>query len=536
MRHMKPFSLPSLLVVLAVAGHSAPAWTQPPAQATVRRLSVEDAVRLALEQNLGIAAERLGPQIQDESVTLARAAWAPNLTSALQNSSQNSPSTSFLSGGQSKVTDGRFTTQLGVTQLLPTGGNYAVSWNNTRSTSTNQFSNYNPLLSSNVAFTLTQPLLRNRSIDTYRQQLAVSRADRDAADMSLRATIASTTRQVTNAYWDLVYTRENLKTQQQSLDLARRSLADNEKRVQIGTMAPIDIVEARSEVARNDEAVIVADAAIRQAEDRLRALIFRPNTPDFWSLSLEPTDALPFAPTTVNVDAAVARALATRSDVQLAKNSLERTDIVLRYYHSQVLPELNAQVAYQSNGVGGTLLSPLTSLPLGGTTTRSVLAERGLGSVVGDIFSSKYPTWTVGLSLSYPIGTSTQDAAYARARLQRDQADVQLQNLQLQVGTQVRDAARQVVTNQKRVDSARAARDLAEQRLAAEEKKFAAGVQVNFFVFQAQRDLAQARTNELRAVADYTKSLVDYEAVQVTALAGTAAVTNAASTASAVTR
>ena len=172
----------------------------------------------------------------------------------------------------------------------------------------------------------------------------------------------------------------------------------------------------------------------------------------------------------------------------------------------------------------------------GGTTTRSVLAERGLGSVVGDIFSNKYPTWTVGLSLSYPIGTSTQDAAYARARLQRDQADVQLQNLQLQVGTQVRDAARQVVTNQKRVDSARAARDLAEQRLAAEEKKFAAGVQVNFFVFQAQRDLAQARTNELRAVADYTKSLVDYEAVQVTALTGTAALTNAAPAASAVTR
>ena len=203
--------------------------------------------------------ERLGPQIQDESVTQARAAWAPNLTSALQNSSQNSPSTSFLSGGQSKVTDGRFTTQLGVTQLLPTGGNYAVSWNNTRSTSTNQFSNYNPLLSSNVAFTLTQPLLRNRSIDTYRQQLAVSRADRDAADVSLRATIAATTRLVTNAYWDLVYARENLKTQQQSLDLARRSLADNEKRVQIGTMAPIDIVEARSEVARNDEAVIVAE-------------------------------------------------------------------------------------------------------------------------------------------------------------------------------------------------------------------------------------------------------------------------------------
>ena len=144
------------------------------------------------------------------------------------------------------------------------------------------------------AFNITQPLLRNYKIDNLRQTLETSRKDREAADIQLQSTIVSTTRNVKNAYWDLAYNIDNLKAQQQSLDLAKRLLADNEKRVQIGTMAPIDIVEAQSEVARNDETVIVAEAAIKQAEDRLRALIFDPTMPDFWTVSLEPSDSMPF--------------------------------------------------------------------------------------------------------------------------------------------------------------------------------------------------------------------------------------------------
>ncbi len=155
-------------------------------------------------------------------------------------------------------------------------------------------------------FNATQPLLRNCKIDTYRQQLEVSRKQRDASDVSLRATVVTTTRNVKNAYWDLAYARDNLRAQQQSLDLAKRSLADNEKRVQIGTMAPIDIVEAQSEVARNDEVVIVAEAAIKQAEDRLRALIFDPKSPDFWTMGIEPTDTMPFQAYAVDVNGAVA--------------------------------------------------------------------------------------------------------------------------------------------------------------------------------------------------------------------------------------
>jgi outer membrane protein len=516
----------AILIVAALATASVPLSAQIQALGTapaaaVRRLSIDDAVSLALEQNLGLRIERINPRIQDTSILQARSFWAPTLSSTLLNNSQNNPPTSALSGGQSKITDSRFSTQLGVNQLLPTGATYSVGWNSARATSSNLFNNLNPLISSNVSATITQPLLRNFRIDTVRQLVALSRQDRQSSDVQLEGAISLTERNVKNAYWDLAFQIANLEAQQQSLDLAKRLLADNEKRVQIGTMAPIDIVEAQSEVARNEETVIVAEAAIKQAEDRLRALIFDPASPDFWTTSIEPSDTMPFAATEVDPDAAVRRALASRSDLQLARNSLGRDSISLKYLHNQSLPEVNASATYTSNAVGGTLLSPLSSLPLDGDTiSRSVLSRAGYGSVLGDVVSSAFPTWSVGLNVSYPLGTSTSQADMARARLQHTQAEVQLRNLELQVTTQVRDAARQVQTNVKRVASARAARDLAERRLDAEEKKFAAGIQISFFVFQAQRDLAQARTTEIRATADYNKSLVDFGAVQEASLTG----------------
>lgn len=515
----------TFLLVAAVATTAVPPASAQ-GQPAVRRLTIDDAVNLALEQNLGIRIERLNPQIEDVAVAQARSYWVPTVTSTLENISQNTPSSSFLSGGQSKITDRRFSSQFGVNQVLPTGANYSVIWNSARSTSTNLFTNFDPLLASNVAFSFSQPLLRGRTIDSYRQQLQTSRKDREAADVSLRATIATTTRNVKLAYWDLAYARENLQAQTTSLDLAKRALADNEKRVQIGTMAPIDIVEAQAEVARNEESVIVAEAAIKQAEDRLRALILDPASPDFWTTSLEPGAQMPFAAIAVDVDGAIRRAIDSRTDVKLAKNSIEKSDISLKYFRTQVLPEINANVSYQSNAVGGSQLTPVSFT--GTTGPRSVIAQRSYGTVLGDVLTNQYPTWTVGVSVSYPLGGNTQETNLARARLQYAQAEQQLKNLEMQIGTQVRDAARQVVTNAKRVESARVARDLSEQKLAAEEKKFAAGIQISFFVFQAQRDLSQARTNEIKAIADYNKSVVDYEAIQETSLSGNTQITSAA--------
>jgi HAE1 family hydrophobic/amphiphilic exporter-1 len=308
----------------------------------------------------------------------------------------------------------------------------------------------------------------------------------------------------------------------QSLELSQQSLKDEQKRVEIGVRAPIDIVQAQAEVASNEERVIVAEAAIKAAQDNLRALILDPGTPDFWNVIFEPTDAASFAAQAIDVDAAVRNALDKRSDLRSAKNSLEQSETNIKYYRNQAKPEVDANVSYLTNVSGGTLLSPVTDLQaiIAGTATRNVVSQRGFGTVLGDIFQNAYPNWTVGVSINYPVGSNVAQANLARVRLQFEQAQAQLKNLEMQVATQVRGVARNVQTNQQRVQSARASRELQEKKLEAEEKKLAAGMSSSFFVFQAQRDLALARTAEIQAISDYNKSLVDFEAVQQVPLGG----------------
>ncbi len=520
------FASSLMLSVGSASGQAQQPLRQPAPQAAVtRRLSVDEAVRLALEQNLGLQVARLDPQIQDIAVAEVRTSWRPVFTSALNNNSRNNASTSSLDGGQTKVTDSTFTTQFGLRQTLRTGASYSASWNNNRSTSSSSFTNFDPLLNSSLRFDVTQPLLRDFKIDSSRQQLELSLKERDASDLQLHSQIVLTTRSVKNAYWDLTYQIDNLNAVKQSLELAQRVLSDNERRVQVGTLAPIELIEAQSEIARNEESVIVAEAAIQQSEDRLRSLIFDPTAPDFWSIAIEPADAAPFQVQALDVDAAVRRALDQRTDVRLAKNSLARSDISIRYYHNQVLPDVNAQFSYSSAAAGGVQLSPLTSIPIGETPDRTILAKRSYGSVLGDVLTATYPTWTMGVSVSYPLGMSSSEANLARAKVQYTQAQTEMKNLDMQVALDVRSAARQVQTNQKRVDSTRVARELAERRLEAAQKKFAAGIETNFFVFQAQRDLTQARTSEVRAISDYNRSLVDFEAVQEVPLGGGGSIT-----------
>jgi outer membrane protein len=501
-----------------------------PAERTgpVRRLTADEAVTMALEQNLGLRAERLGPQIQDLSVAQAHAAFTPTFFSSIQTTSGESPSSSFLSGTAQTITDDQFTSNMGVRQNVPWGGgNYQVSWAGSRTTTTG-FTSFNPQLRSSLNAEYVQPLLRNFSIDSFRQQLLLNQKQREISDVQLREAIAQTTRTVRNAYWDLVAAIANHRVQTESLELAREQLRNNRTRVEVGTMAPIDIVEAEAEVARNEEAVIVSEANIQSYEDRLRALIADPTSPDFWATRIEPTDQPAMAPQhPIDVDAAVSNALQNRSDIMQAKKQLEGADINVRYFSNQRLPDVNLQATYGLVGLGGTQYefgSGGFPPPIVGQTAR------GFGSVLGDVFRNQFPSWTLGVSIGYPLGRSLAEAGLARARLQTQQGRVSLRNLELQVTTAVRDAGRQVNTNLKRVQATQVARQLAEQRLTAEQKKFNVGMSTTFIVFQAQRELTAARNNELRAIIDYNRSLIDFEAIQQVPLGGGAGGVNVTNT------
>jgi outer membrane protein len=487
-------------------------------QGPVRRLSIDEAVALALEQNLDLQVERLNPQVQDYAISVARSNWVPNFQSSVTRRTADAQPQDIFSGTQGTITEGRVNTASGINQLLPWGGTYNATWFSGRVTTSNEYNPFPIQLNSQFAANYSQPLLRNFKIDGPRQQYLVSRKNREISDVQLVQAVAQTGRQVRNAYWDLVYARNNLEVQRQSLTLAQQSLRDNRSRVEIGTMAPIDIIEAQAEVARREEAVILAEANISRAEDRLRALISNPTQPDFWTMRLEPTDVASFTAVSVDVEGAVRNALDKRTDLAVSQKSIEANDISIRYLRNQGMPDLTANLNYSALGLGGTFrrLQVVPGQPA------QVLSEsqRGFAAVLSDAFGGDYPTWQFNVQMTYPIGRSNAEANLARARLQNQQAGRQLESQKLNVATQIRDLARTVQTNSKRVEATRSARALSEERLKAEEKKFQAGMTSSFLVFQAQRDLSQARNNELQAIIDYLKSVVDFQTAQEAPLAG----------------
>ena len=507
------------------------AAVQPPATNTqVRRLTADEAVKLALENNLGIQAARLDPRIEDLNIVSARTAWSPSFTSTFQNNSVQQPSANVFTGSsESKQRRDVFSSNLGLTQTTRWGGTYEVGFDNSRVDSNNSGNTWRPQLNSSLNLNYGQPLLRGWAIDSIRQQLQVATKNREIADVGLRQSIATTTRTVRNSYWNLAYAVASLAVQQQSLELAEESLRNTRARVEIGTIPPIDIVEAESEVAARQEAVIVAEANIASAEDTLRALVFDSTAPDFWAMKIEPTELPPFQPITVDVDGAVRNALDRRTDLQQTKKSMEATDVNIRFFRNQTLPDVTANLNYGLAALGGTrlpsnnnALAQLLGLPPEpevGPVTKSY------PSVLRDLLGLDTPSWTASLNINYPIGRSQAEANLARVRLQQSQATTQLRNQQLQVTTQVRQQARNVQTNQQRVQSTRASRQLQERRLEAEQRKFTAGTSTSFQVFQAQRDLSQARNNELRAILDYNQSVVDFETVQDVPLGGGGGVT-----------
>ncbi len=487
-------------------------------EALMRRLTAADAVRLALENNLGLQVARFSPQLQDLSLAVTRATWTPALTTRFLQNGNNQPSTGFLSGSATSTTSHQFANNVSVEQTVRTGGSYSIGWDSARQTTNSILSSYPTQLNSSLALSVSQPLIRNFKVDATRNQLAVTQKNREIADVQLQQQVAVTTRNVRNAYWELAYARASLQVAQQALELANESLRDTRSRVEIGTTPPIDITEAQAEVANREEAVIVAQALIETDEDALRTQIYDPQSSDFWTIHIETSDAPVFTPTAVDVDMAVRTALDKRTDLTQSKKSLEANDFNIKYLRNQTLPDVRGQLDYGLTGVGGTFV-PRNILGNDGSAT-VLPSDRSYFSVLGDLVSNAYPRWTAQVNIAYPIGHSQEEASLAQARLQYNQTLTQLKNQQLQVATQVRESARQVVTNQKRVETTGAAREFARSRLDAEQRKFAAGTSTNFLVFQAQRDLSQARNVELQNVLNFHRSVVDLETVQEAPLQG----------------
>jgi outer membrane protein len=476
-------------------------------------LQIDEAVARALERNLDIAVERLNPQTFDFSLAALYATYRPALTSTVGYRDQTTFSRSQTAGGDVLVSE-TTTANAGIAQnLLWGGGSYSVTFGNTRVAQTDQFVTRNPALNTNLNAVFVQPLLRGFKTDTTRTQLRVTAINQDISEIQVETTVNNTLANVRNAYWDLVYAQEAVRVAQSSLELAEKLIADNQARVEIGTMAPIDVVQSEAEAATRRQTLTLAEATWQTAELALKRLIVSGTEDPLWSARISPTDRPSFAPEAIDLQAAISNAVSNRTDIAEAKKTLESNDLTLKNLVNQTLPALDLQATYGLAGVGGTVIE---RGGLGGAVTNVI--PGGYADALRTLGNVDAPTWALQMNLSYPIGTSAADAGVARARLQIRQTQAQLKALELQVATEVTTTALNVQSNLKRVEAARAASELAQKRLEAENSKFEVGMSTNFLVVQAQRDLADAQITALRAVLDYEKSKVDFERVQRTAL------------------
>ncbi len=485
-------------------------------------LSLDEAVARALENNVDIQVERYNPELAAENVRGAEGYYDPFLFSTLTKSSTDTKGTNAFSGGETVNTKTGLW-DFGVQQQLPTGGVFNVAFNNNKRDTNNTFSTFNPVYNSFLSLNLTQPLLQNFKTNAARTQIKLAKKNREITDVQFRQAVINTIATVKGFYYDLLFAIDNLAANQKNLQLAKKLLEENEIRVKVGTMAPLDVVTAQSEVASREEGVIVAENDLAQAEDNVKRLIFPQNDPLMWSTKVQPTDRAtvdPGAESQVNLDAAITNALQNRTDVVAARKNLENEDYRLALAKSRKLPQLDLIANYGGAGAGGTQL--IRDPPLGGPVVDTIPGS--YGDAVSEVFGFDFPTWTVGFNVSYAIPNRSAKAAEAQARISKDQTLTSFRRLELQVAAEVRTAGRGVESGFKRVQSTQAARVLAAQRLDAEEKKFAAGMTTNFLVTQAQRDLAQAEVNNLRAVADYRKSVINFQRVQEAGVSGFGAV------------
>lgn len=481
-------------------------------------LSLEDAVKLALERNLDIAVQRLNPSTFDYSISNLSAAYRPTLTSTISRQSTTNPSTQTISGAAAGTGIENLTNTYngGVSQNIHWGGgSVSVSLNNNKQSTTSLTALFNPAYNTNWSAQYTQPLLRNFKIDSTRQQLVVTKLNQDISETQLQATIINTVSNVRNAYWDLVFGVQSVEVARRSVDLADQLVKDNQTRVEIGTMAPIDVVQAQSQAATQRQNLALAEGTRRTNELALKRLIVAGTSDPNWNAVLVPSDRPEFVPQAVDLQAVVRRALENRTDLQIAKKNLTVNDVTMKFLSNQTLPQADLVARYGLVGQGG--VQYLTS---GSGINRVVIGEipGGYTDALSSLFNRNYPTWSLQLNVSYPIGTSAQEASAARARVQVNQVAAQVKQIELQIATDVTNAATNVQNTIERVQAAQAARAFAERTLEAEQSKFEVGMSTNYFVVQVQRDLATAQNNELQAVLAYRKSLVELERLQQTSL------------------
>jgi outer membrane protein TolC len=427
-------------------------------------------------------------------------------------------SSSVLSGSIPFLQQNLGTANFNYSQAFRSGTSMSVDFDNVRSTDNTTTSSLVPEVQSGFRFTLRQRLLSGFGIGPNTRFILIARNNREISDVSFRDQVIATVSQIQNIYWDLVNAYEDVKVKERSLSLADKTLSDDGEQVKIGAMAPIEVMRAESEVAARNQDLILAQNELQLQELLIKNAITRDLSDAVMaSAPVVPTDtmSIPEQEAVTPVQDLLSDAFSHRPELAEGRIDLHNRDISRKAAANALLPSVDLVAWYGASGIAG------LQNPNDPSNPANSIPRSGLPNAFATLFRNDFPDYAVGFTVSIPLRNRAAQADEIRSQLEYRQAQLRLQQLQNQVGIEVRNAQFALQQNRARVITARKARDLAQQSLDIEQKKYVLGASTSYQVLQLQRDLAQAGSNFVAAMSAYEKSRVELDRVTGLTLAHT---------------
>lgn len=481
-----------------------------------KSFSLQECLAIALKNNMALGIKVVQVERQKGLLRQAQEKFLPTLAFEFGKTKTNTPSYSWIDAegavsSESQQISGK------LSQALWLGGSLSLSLGTSQYESNQRFQTINPRYEGSIMFTLVQPLLRDMGGRINSKSIIIARNNRAVSANELKTALLETVYRVEEQYWNLVFAERNLEARTQALKLAEDLLNKNKRMAELGVIAEIEILSAEAEAASRRAEILDARALLENSRDELHSTINLGAENGGAAIMIRPNDAPRRERREVDGTEILRLALANRPDYQSAAVSINSRDLELGYARNQLLPALNLNFQYWSPGLAGTQILYRDNNPL----TDEVVGV--IPGAVADAFKKatefNYKNWALYLSLDIPLNTLITRGAYSAARMERREAQLHRLDLERQIGLEVSTATRSVASCFQRIQATQTARELAEKKLAAEEKRQAAGLSTSYMVLQFQRDFTQAVSNELRALCDYNLALARLEKTAGTGLA-----------------
>lgn len=501
-------------------------------------ISLNDAITMALQNNNSIEISQIDVRLAEFDLRAARGAFDPRFTAQSFFERSTVPTASTLGGANGSTRTTSFSGIAGLNGFSPIGGGtYQTNFNSQRQTTNNPFTSLNPQFPSTFTLSYTQPLFRGRRIDNNRRQIQIARKNLSLTDAQFRQQAINVITSVVQSYWELVYALRNLQVQIDAVRQARAQVESNQRQVQEGYLAPIDIVAAATQVTNFEQNVYTAQEQVTRAESNLKTLILPRSGADLWTRAIVPTTPVNVEPPPDTFDVSLAAALANRPELAQLETSREINEINRRYFRDLTRPQIDLVTSFSGAGLAGTAVTntsnPLTSvfgplterinelsalhnlppLPVSNTNTNTLPGNLvgGFGRSLLNILGFNYPTFRVGLNIDFPIFNRTARANLGRAQAEGTRIEAQRDQQIQQIRFEVQTSLQALRSAQARLASAAASRTSSEQLYESERRRLENGVSTVYLVLQRQQELVAARANELRAQTDLNNAIADFQ-------------------------